>query len=86
MMQSLYEAIFLVSCAVGTGDPGGMPRVQSWKDYAVCAHYRLPIERARAQYGRSFECVVEWNEDQCGEDDEDDNAKIRSDYQYGRIR
>jgi hypothetical protein len=82
MMQSLFEAIFVIQCMMGGFDP----RVEPWKTYAKCAHYQLPVERARAPYGRSFECVVDWNEDQCGEDDEDDNAEVRSDYQYGRRR
>jgi hypothetical protein len=88
MMQSLYEALFVISCTLGGVDPLAdlNPRTQSWKTYALCAHYQLPVEAARLQYGQSFECVVDWNEDQCGEIDDDDNSKIRSDYQYGRMR
>jgi hypothetical protein len=52
MMQSLYEALFVISCTLGGVDPLAdlNPRAQSWKTYALCAHYQLAAAEGDRAY------------------------------------
>jgi hypothetical protein len=66
-----------------TGEPD--PRTHLWQEYAECSNVILPTEEARLHYGRSFKCANNdtFDEDQCGENDDDFAYDIRRREQYG---